>query len=82
MILIYQFKRMSDHQLDAGVEGKDNDDRCAGLLHTPHPPPLPLIEDQEEPEGPGGAISQVEMALALHFQAWWGRNREPITPVG
>lgn len=35
MILIYRFKRMSDHQLDVGVEGKENDDRCAGLLPLP-----------------------------------------------
>ena len=37
---------MSDHQLDVGVEGKENDDKCAGLLPLP-----PLIDDQEEPEG-------------------------------
>lgn len=39
MILIYRFKRMSDHQLDADVEGKENDDRCAGLLPTTLPTP-------------------------------------------
>ena len=54
---------MSDHQLDVGVEGKENDDRCAGLL------PLPLFDrGSGRTRGQGGAISQVGMTL-LHFQA-------------
>ena len=76
MILIYQFKRMSDHQLDVGVEGKENDDKCAGLLPLPH-----FDRRSGRTRGQGGAISQVGMAL-LHFQAWQGGKQEPITPMG